>query len=98
VEIHWEEPHAATWASGFVADQVKDLVLDNATFDAAPGSAKPVLRLNDADGVTLRDSQIASVRVTGGKSQAVRLIDTESNVTAGPEVRRGTVPDVRPLE
>ena len=54
--------------------------------DAAPGSDQPVLRLNDADGVLIRQSQLASIDVTGSKSRAVRLVDTEAKVTAGPGV------------
>ncbi len=89
VEIHWDEPHAATWQSGLVADQVSDLVLADVTIDPAPASAGPVVRLNDADGVTIRQSQIASVEVTGSKTKAVRLSETESHVTMGP----GVAPD-----
>jgi hypothetical protein len=89
VEIHWDEPHAATWQSGLVADQVSDLVLADVTIDPAPVSAGPVVRLNDADGVTIRQSQIASVEVTGSKTKAVRLSETDSHVTMGP----GVAPD-----
>jgi hypothetical protein len=86
VEIRWEEPHTATWQSGLMADQVQDLLLEDLRIDAAPGSNQPVLRLNDADGVLIRQSQIASVDVTGIRSRAVRLVDTEAKVTAGPGV------------
>ena len=86
VEIQWEEPHAATWHSGLVADQVEDLLLDGTRIDAAPGSNQPVLRLNDADGVLVRQSRVASVHVTGSKSRAVRLVETEAKVTADPGV------------
>jgi hypothetical protein len=91
VEIHWEEPHATTWQSGFVADQVKDLTLTDATLDPAPGSSQPVLRLNDVDGVTLRDSQVASLHVTGATSKNVRVIETDANVTTSPEVAKDGV-------
>jgi polygalacturonase len=84
VDIAWEEPHAATWQSGLTADQVQDLLLEDMRIDAAPGSAQPVLRLNDADGVVIRQSQIASLDVAGRRSRAVRLVDTEAKVTAGP--------------
>lgn len=89
VEIHWDEPHAATWQSGLVADQVSDLVLADVTIDPAPVSAGPVVRLNDADGVTIRQSQVATVEVTGSKTKAVRLSETESHVSVGP----GVAPD-----
>jgi hypothetical protein len=89
VEIHWDEPHAASWQSGLVADQVSNLVLADVTIDPAPASTRPVLRLNDADGVTIRQSQVATVEVTGSKTKAVRLRETESHVSVGP----GVAPD-----
>ncbi len=67
-------------------DQVQDLLLDDMRIDAAPGSDQPVLRLNDADGVLIRQSQFASIDVTGTKSRGVRLVDTEAKVSAGPGV------------
>jgi len=91
VEIHWDEPHASTWESAFVADQVKDLALSDVSFDAAPASAHPAARLNDAGGVTVRDSQIASIHLTGSKTGSVRLIETGSTVTTGPEVAASAV-------
>jgi polygalacturonase len=80
-DIAWEEPHASTWQSGFVADQVQDLLLDNARIDPAPGSDHPVLELNDADGVVVRQSRIASVHVTGSRSKGVRLVETDAKAT-----------------
>jgi polygalacturonase len=94
VEIHWEEPHAATWQSGFTADQVQGLTLNDVTVDAAPGSSQPVMRLNDAEGVTVRQSQVASIEVTGSKSKGVRLIGTESKITSGA----GVVSEGRTME
>jgi polygalacturonase len=86
VEIHWEEPHSATWKSGLMVDEVKDLLLSDMRIDAAPGSDQPVLFLNDAEGVTVRQSRVGSVHVTGSKSQGVRLVETETKVTTGPGV------------
>ena len=82
VEIAWEEPHAATWQTGLLADQVQDLLVDGTRIDAAPNSNQPVFRLNDADGVVVRQSRIASVDVTGSKSRGVRLVETEAKVTS----------------
>ncbi len=84
VEIAWEQPHASTWKSGLVVDRVQDLELAGSRIDAAPGSGQPVLQLNDADGVIVRQSRIASVHVSGSKSRAVRLVDTEAKLTADP--------------
>jgi hypothetical protein len=96
VEIHWEEPHATTWQSGFVAGQVKGLTLDDVDFDAAPGSTKPVMRLDDVDGVTLRDSEVASLHVAGATSKNVRVVGTDANVTTSPEVPKDGVRIVKP--
>jgi polygalacturonase len=90
VEIHWEEPHAATWQSGFVVDKVQDLTLDGVRIDAAPGSNQPALRLDEADGVWVRQSRIPSIDVSGS-SRAVRLLDTDSKITEGPGVQPVTV-------
>ena len=65
VEIRWEEPNAATWQSGFVVDKVQDLTLNGVRIDAAPGSNHPALRLDDADGVWVRQSRIPSIDVSG---------------------------------
>jgi polygalacturonase len=85
VDIAWEEPHAATWQSGLLVDQVQDLQLDGMRIDAAPDSDHPVLRLNDAEGVLVRQSRIASLHVAG-KSKAIRLMETEAKVTTDPGV------------
>jgi polygalacturonase len=82
VDIAWEEPHAPTWQTGLIADQVQDLQVDNMRIDPAPNSDRPVLQLNDADGVTVRQSRIASVHLTGSKSKGVRFIQTETKATA----------------
>ena len=84
MEIAWEKPNAATWKSGLVVDKVEDLSLDRTRIDAVPGSNDPVLLLNDANGVLIRQSSIASIQVTGRKSGAVRLFDTAAKVTEDP--------------
>jgi polygalacturonase len=86
VEIHWEKPYAGTWKSGLVVDDVADLTLDRMRIDAVPGSSEPLLRLNDVDGVLVRDSRVASVDVAGSKSRGIRLDDTESKVTTAADV------------
>ena len=91
VEIRWEEPRAATWQSGLVVDTVQDLILEGTSIDAAPGSVQPVLRLHDVDGVLVRQSRVSSVDVSGVKSRAVRLLNTESKITSGPGVEPVTL-------
>jgi len=84
VEIVWEEPYSTKWQSGLVVDDVEDLSLGGTRIDTAPSSNQPVLRLNDTNGVLIRQSSIASVAITGSKSRAVRLLETEANVTQAP--------------
>jgi len=84
VEIAWEEPNAPTWKSGLAIDKVQNLTIDGTRIDAAPGSNQPVLLLNDVNGVLIRQSSIASVHVTGSQSRAVRLLETEAQVTEDP--------------
>jgi hypothetical protein len=91
VEVRWEAPHASTWQSGMTVDQVQNLLLEDMNLEPAPDSKEPVLRLNDADGVLVRQSRIASVHVTGAKSRGVRLVDTESKATTGDGVAPVTV-------
>jgi polygalacturonase len=86
VEIAWEKPYAATWQTGLMVDQVQDLLLDGTRIDAAPGSDLAALQLNDVDGVLVRQSRIGSVHITGSKSRAVRVVETEAKVTADPGV------------
>ena len=98
VEVHWEDPHSATWESGLAADQVKDLLLSEVTFDAAPGSTKPVMVLNNVDGAIIRQSNIASIQVTGEKSQKIRLFETESRAStssgAPPDAVKSASPPI----
>ena len=91
VELRWEEPHASTWKSGLLVDHLKGLELDDVRIDPAPGSDQPVLCVSDAEGVTVRQSRVASIQVAGGKSPSVRLIDTESKVTTEPSALPATV-------
>ncbi len=86
VDIRWEEPHAGTWQTGLAVDQVKDLLLEDMAIATAPGSDAPVLRLSDVEDVTVRQSRIGSVDVSGSGSRGVRLVDTAARVTTGPGV------------
>ena len=96
VELHWEAPHASTWESAFVADQVNDLRFSDVAFDAAPGSSHSAMSLNGVDGVTVRESSIASLHVAGAASRNIRLIETSSRLTSGPEVQKDAVKAARP--
>ena len=85
VEVHWEEPHTPTWQSALAIEQVQILLLDGVKMDPAPGSDQAVVGIHDADGVTIRESRIASVHV-GARSTAVRLTDTDAKITTDPGV------------
>jgi polygalacturonase len=85
VEVRWEGPRAATWQSALGVDQVQILLLDGVQMDPAPGSDQAVLRIQDADGVTVRESRIASVHV-GARTTVVRLVDTNADVSSDPGV------------
>jgi polygalacturonase len=85
VEVRWDDPHAATWQSALMVEQVQILLLDNVELEPAPGSEQAALRIHDADGVTVRESRIASVHV-GARSTAVRLVDTDAKISTDPGV------------
>lgn len=50
------------------------------------GSVQRVRQLNDADGVWVMNSRIASIHVMGSRSRAVRLVATEAKLIEGPGV------------
>lgn len=85
VETLWDEPHASSWQSGMVAEHVQDLLLQDARIDAPPGSTQPALRLSDVDGMSVLQSRVASIHVSGAGSKNVRLLNTESKITTDPD-------------
>jgi hypothetical protein len=82
IDILWDQPHATTWQSGLVVDKAQDLLLEDARIDAPPGSARPVLCLNNVEDVSVLQSRVASVHVSGAGSKAVRLVETDAKITA----------------
>jgi polygalacturonase len=86
VEIAWEKPYAATWQTGLVVNRVEDLELNGTRIDPVPGSTRPNVQLNDADGVLIRQSRLSSIHVSGSKSRSVRVVDTDAKITADPGV------------
>jgi polygalacturonase len=91
VEIHWQPPYSSAWETGLVVQQVKGMSLDGVRIDTAPSSAHPVVILKDADGFTLRHSQAETLRVSGGNTKSVHLIQTDSKVTTDPDVPKNQV-------
>jgi hypothetical protein len=91
VEIRWDEPRSNTWQSGLIVDQAQIVLLEGVRIDAAPESDQAVLRINDTDGIAVRESRIASVHVSGAQTRAVRLVDTDAKITTDPGVAPVTV-------
>jgi hypothetical protein len=84
VEIRWEKPESPTWQTGLQVDDVTDLRLD--------GVDAPLrMTLNNAANVTLCHSRTPALQISGAGSRRIRLLDTETAVTAGSEVARDAV-------
>jgi polygalacturonase len=90
-EIRWEQPHSATWRSGFAAEDVDDLLLDTVYVEAAPASTAPVIELTNAKNVTLRSSRAETIRLAGKGTREVRLFQTDSKISADPDVSKGAI-------
>lgn len=86
VEIAWEKPYTATWQTGLVVNRAEDLVLDDTRIDPVPGSRRPIVQLNDANGVLIRQSRLGSIHVSGSKSSSIRVLETDATITADPGV------------
>ena len=91
VEIRWEEPHASTWRSGFTAEDVEDLRLDAVDVATAPDSALPVMELSGAKNVMLQSSHVETIHVAGKGTSGVRLLQTDSKISAEPEVSKDAI-------
>ena len=91
VEVRWEKPESATWQTGLRVENVENLLLEGVDIAAAPGSHAEVLSFKDADGVTLRDSHAARIHVSGRRTRKIRVLDTESVITSGPETAKDAV-------
>jgi polygalacturonase len=91
VEIHWQQPNSESWQTGLVVERASNVLLDGVRIDAAPASTHPAVIVKDVDGVTLRHAQAETIRITGNKTKAVRLLQTDSRVTTDPSVPNGAV-------
>ena len=91
VEVRWEKPESPTWQTGLRVENVQNLLLDSVDIAPAPGSRGEVLSLKDVDGVTLRNSHTATVRVAGRGTRKIRLVDIDAAVTSEPEVAADAV-------
>jgi len=91
VVVRWEKPEATTWRTGLNAQNVENLRLDHVEIAAAPKSNEAVIQLKNVANVSIRQSQAATVHVSGARSRSIKLIGTESLVTTDPEVGRDAV-------
>jgi polygalacturonase len=91
VEVRWEKPESATWQTGLRVGNVENLLLEGVDIAAAPGSHAEALSFKDADGVTLRNSHAARIHVSGRRTHKIRVLDTESVITSGPETAKDAV-------
>jgi polygalacturonase len=91
VEIHWDTPHADSWTSGLVADQVEDLRLTDVSAEPAPGSSHPAVSFNNIDGALIRDSNIASIQIAGANSKNVRITGTDAKILTANGVAKNAV-------
>ena len=90
-EIRWEQPHSATWQSGFTAEDVEDLRLDTVDVEAAPASGAPVVELTNASVAVLQSLGAETIHLGGKATRDIRLLQTDAKVSAGSEVRRNAV-------
>ena len=84
VEIRWEKPESPTWKSGLEMDNVTDLLLDGVVVPTK-------MELNDADSITLRNSQAPTLHVSGAHSRKIRLFDTEGTIATDSDVAKDAV-------
>jgi len=91
VEIRWEEPHAATWRSGLIAEDVEDLRLDTVEVETAPAPSAPVIELINANKVTLQSLRAETIHLAGKDTREVRLLQTDSAISADSEVGKDAV-------
>jgi hypothetical protein len=91
VEIRWDPPHSGKWRSGIHAEDVEELRLDTVDVQAAPSSTAPVIELTNARKVTLRSSHADTVHLAGKETREVRLLQTDSTISADSDVTQGAV-------
>ena len=90
VEIRWEQPYSTTWRSALTAEDVEDLRIDTVDMEAAPASTSPVIELTNANNVTLQSSEAATIHL-GKNTHRVRLLQTDSKISADPDVSKDSI-------
>ena len=91
VEVRWEPPPAETWRSVLTAADVEGLRLDSVDLEAAPQSTAPVIELTNASKVILQSSHAATIHLAGKETRDVRLLETDSAISADSDVSKEAV-------
>jgi hypothetical protein len=58
--------------------------------EAAPASTSPVIELTNANNVTLQSSEAATIHL-GKNTHRVRLLQTDSKISADPDVSKDSI-------
>src|SRR5580658_6101472 len=90
-EVRWEQPHSATWQSGFTAEDVENLRLDTVDVEAAPASNAPAIELTNATKVTLQSLRAETIHLAGKATREIRLLQTDPKVSADSDVSKDAV-------
>jgi polygalacturonase len=90
-EVRWEQPHSATWQSGFTAEDVENLRLDTVDVEAAPASNAPAIELTNATKVTLLSLRAETIHLAGKATREIRLFRTDAKVSADSDVMKDAV-------
>jgi hypothetical protein len=91
VQIRWDEPYSKTWRSGLTAEDAEDLRLDSVDVNAAPGSTAPVIGLMNTDRAILQSVDAETIHLAGKGTRGVRLLQTESTISADPDVSQDAI-------
>ena len=90
-EVRWEQPHSATWRSGFTAEDVEDLRLDTVDVEAAPASTASIVELTNATKATLKSLRAETIHLVGKATREIRLLQTDAKVSADSDVSKDAV-------
>ncbi len=90
-QIRWGQSQSETWRSGLTAEDVEDLRFDTLDVQAAPASTAPVIELTNANKVTLQSLRAETIHLAGNGTREVRLLQTDSRVSADPDVSKNAI-------
>ena len=84
VEIQWEKPESPTWKAGIEVEDVTDLLLDGVNVPTR-------MTLRNVKNVTVRQSRMPALHVSGAGSRGIRVSDSEGTLTTDSDVSKGAV-------